>query len=175
MIGHSHVIIGAAAGVVTARLLHADDLAGALVAGISALLPDVDSPESTIGRLLPRWWHALTPGHRGPTHSLVFCAVLGALAYEGQTLLLGRPPASWLLTAAVVVGALSHLAADAMTDRGIPLFWPLWSGHIGLPWPLAFRTGTWPEHVTVTAVIAATLYWTYDLHRVLGPLLTAHR
>jgi inner membrane protein len=175
MLGHSHVIIGAAAGVVTARILHADDLAGALVAGVAALVPDIDTPESTFGRHLPHWWHALTPGHRGLTHSLAFCAALGALAREAQTLVIGRPPASWLLTAAVVVGALSHLAADAVTDHGVPLFWPVWRDHVGLPWPLKFRTGSWREHLTTSAVVAGTLDWAYDLHRVVGPLLAGHR
>jgi inner membrane protein len=175
MLGHSHVLIGAAAGVITARVLHADDLAGALVAGFAALVPDIDTPESTVGRWLPRWWHALTPGHRGLTHSLLACAVLGVLAYEAQTLVLGRPPASLLLTAAVLVGALSHLAADGVTDHGVPLLWPLWRGHFKLPWPLAFRTGSWREHLATTAIVVATLDWAYDLHRVVSPLLATHR
>ena len=59
------------------------------IGAIAGLAPDLDTESSTIGAALPGWWHALTPGHRGLSHSLlavglwwvaawVACAVLGA-------------------------------------------------------------------------------------------------
>jgi len=170
VIGHSHAVIGACAGVVVAHLTHGDPLVGAVVGGIAGLAPDVDSPESTIGRRLPRWWHALTPGHRGVTHSLLWCAALAAAAYGAQWWLLGAPPASPLVGLAVLAGALSHLAADSMTDNGVPLLWPLTRRHLGLPWPFAFRTGSWPEHIVVLGVLGGAAWWTYSLGRVWAEL-----
>jgi membrane-bound metal-dependent hydrolase YbcI (DUF457 family) len=71
MMKRSHAVIGAAAGVAVAHATGASMVAGGIVAGLAGLLPDVDHPHAAVGRLLPRWWHRLTPGHRGPTHSLV--------------------------------------------------------------------------------------------------------
>lgn len=121
------------------------------VGAIAALLPDLDS-ESTLGAILPRWWHALTPGHRGLSHSL-----LAVLAWWGASAVacsgLGiAGSAALLLPALIVAGVVSHLAADALTDHGIcplyPLRWHLRS-------PLAFRTGSWPEPVAVALTCAA--------------------
>ena len=84
MMKRSHAVIGAAAGVAVAHATGASMLAGGIVAGLAALLPDLDHPHSAVGRLLPRWWHRLTPGHRGPTHSLAWCLALAVLA-DGLT------------------------------------------------------------------------------------------
>ncbi|NKB72495.1 MAG: hypothetical protein GKR89_35915 [Candidatus Latescibacteria bacterium] len=98
--------------------LHQDWLAigGALV---GSLLPDMDSPRSTLGRLLPfisgpverRW------GHRTITHGLGLLAGLGGVL----------APLLWLrpgLYAAVLLGYASHLLADCATKSGVPLFYP---------------------------------------------------
>lgn len=162
MKGTSHVIIGAAAGVAVAHVMHGDTLAAAAIGGLFALAPDIDTEESALGRRLPHWWHALTPGHRGVTHSLAWCAAVTALAYGAQCWLLTRPPESPFLVFVVLAGLLSHLAADACTIHGVPLLWPV-RIKVGLPWPLAFRTGTWPERVVTVAVTAGVIWWTYGL------------
>jgi inner membrane protein len=164
VIGHSHAIIGASAGVIVAHVLQGDALAGALLGGVAGLVPDIDAHGTTLGRYIPGW--VPRPGHRGPTHSILFCAALAAAAYGARYWLIGGPPTSWLVSAAVLAGALSHLAADAVTDRGVPILWPLTQEHFGLPWPLSFKTGTWPEHIIVLGVIAGTIGWTYNLTRV---------
>ena len=79
----SHALIGAAAGVAVAHATGAPMLAGGIVAGLAGLLPDIDHPHAAVGRMLPRWWHRLTPGHRGPTHSLVWCLALAVVAGVG--------------------------------------------------------------------------------------------
>ena len=53
----------AAAGVATAKAIGDSMVAGGVVACLAAVLPDLDHPRSAVGRLLPRWWHRLTPGH----------------------------------------------------------------------------------------------------------------
>ena len=91
--------------------------------------------------------------HRGPTHSLLALAAL---------LLLGQWPGlpwaagnfGWLLG----WGFALHLAADALTKSGIPLFWPL-RPRVGFPpvRQLRFTTGTWREGLIVGALTLACL------------------
>src|SRR5918995_5510917 len=91
MMKRSHAVIGAAAGVAVAHATGASMVAGGIVAGLAGLLPDVDHPHAAVGRLLPRWWHRLTPGHRGPTHSLAWSAALAAAVYAGHSAVDGAP------------------------------------------------------------------------------------
>jgi len=86
---------------------------------IGSLLPDVDSPTSAMGRLVPfvsiplerRW------GHRTVTHSLLALGGVGVLAVPLIFV-------SWTLYLALLIGYLSHLIADCATKSGVPLFYP---------------------------------------------------
>jgi len=98
--------------------LHKDYPAlGAAILG--ALLPDIDTPNSSVGRLLPfasipierRW------GHRTITHCLLAVGVLGVLS---GPLVFYRTT----MYAALLIGYLSHLLADCATKSGVPLFHP---------------------------------------------------
>jgi len=162
VLGTSHFVLGAAAGVAVAHVLHGDTLMAAAIGGTMGLLPYVDTEQSALGRRLPRWWHALTPGHRGVTHSLAWCGAVTALVYGLQVWLLTHTPESPYLVLVVLAGLLSHLAADACTDHGVPLLWPI-RVRVGLPWPLAFRTGSWPERVVTVAVVGWVAWWAYGL------------
>lgn len=94
-------------------------LGGAVVVSL-ATLPDVDMR-------LP-----FVP-HRGPTHSLLFLAlvagVLGAAGFllgQGSWRPLGGPVRG--ATFGVVLGTVgigSHLLADALTPMGVNVFWPV--------------------------------------------------
>ncbi|MDC9616110.1 metal-dependent hydrolase [Xenorhabdus khoisanae] len=109
---------------ITPEIAHGDwlhMLPGALLA---SLLPDIDHPSSTLGRLfrfisIPI---ARLCGHRGFTHSL-----LALIA--GITLFQTEIPPDWPIPTdfihAMVVGYISHLIADMLTPAGIPLLWPL--------------------------------------------------
>jgi inner membrane protein len=132
----------------------------AALASLAALLPDVDHPHAAVGRLLPRWWHRLTPGHRGPTHSLAWCAGLGLLVYAVHSGLAGEP-ARPLLALAVLAGAVSHVLADGLTVSGVPLWWPLRRRRTTFLGVLAFPTRSWAEAVVVLGVVTATAWWVY--------------
>ena len=136
MMKRSHAVIGAAAGVAVAHATGASMVAGGIVAGLAGLLPDVDHPHAAVGRLLPRWWHRLTPGHRGPTHSLVWCLALAVLA-----------------------GSLSHVLADGLTVAGVPLWWPFRRRRSVFLGALAFRTRSWAEALVVLGVVAGVGWW----------------
>jgi inner membrane protein len=124
MNGRSHLFIGLSVGVALAAASAAPPL---VVAGIVAaaatgsLLPDVDHRNAKINRYTPPGAGTLTQaiiGHRTWTHSFWFVALL--------SLLVLLPIERWLVVA-LIAGVLSHIAADAMTARGIKLFYPwLW-------------------------------------------------
>jgi len=78
------------------------------------------------------------------------CGGLAALVAVAITTI---APGSIYLALAVVLGMTSHLAADAVTVEGIPLFWPVSRTRQRLP--LIGRTGGWREQVV--AVIAGFL------------------
>jgi inner membrane protein len=95
------------------------DLPAAGAAILGSLLPDLDTPNSAVGRLLPfvsapverRW------GHRTVTHCLL---AVGALGVVSAPLVFYRGT----VYAALLVGYLSHLLADCATKSGVPLFHP---------------------------------------------------
>ena len=91
---------------------------GATILG--SLLPDIDSPRSSLGRLVPfisvpieRKW-----GHRTVTHCLLALLALSVIALP---LCLVRPTCY----AALIIGYASHvILADCATKSGCPLFLP---------------------------------------------------
>jgi len=158
MMKRSHFLVGAAAGMVTAKVLDLPMPEMVLLSGLAGLLPDLDHPSSATGRLLPAWWHRLTPGHRGPTHSLVWCLALAVVVDLGQRVVVG-PAAPPLVALAVLVGVLSHVLADGLTVQGVPLWWPFSRERLVFLGWLAFPTRSWRELAVVTVVVAGALYW----------------
>ena len=139
----SHVVVGMAAWVWAAPHLglpafHVVPLAMAIG---GSLLPDIDHPQSWVGRrvsVISRPLAALS-GHRGFTHSIlavIACALL--LHWQGL---------SRAIVAPIVVGYLSHLAADLLTSSGLRLAWPL-PGRYAMP---LCRTGSLTESLIVVA------------------------
>ena len=96
---------------------HPASLPESVVAMLSALIPDLDSRQSYIGRLLPfiSWPLEYYFGHRTLTHSLLMQLIASAVAY----LLL---PFGMML--ALLTGWLSHVMADMMTPAGVCWLWP---------------------------------------------------
>ena len=84
-------------------------------------------------------------GHRGVTHSvLAVVACLVLLRWQGY----GRGVADPL-----VIGYLSHLAADLLTSSGLRLVWPLRQRQ-AIP---LYRTGSLSESIIVTGVTVYVL------------------
>ncbi len=173
MMARSHVVVGLAAWVAVAPLLHlsATDPAYLGLAVIGSLLPDLDHPGSWIGRRSRPVSTAIASalGHRGVTHSAV--AVLGLVAllvHEGFR----RGGVS-----ALAVGYLSHLAADMLTPQGLPLAWPL-----RRCWGLKLcRTGSPMEAVIVLVLVCGIAWWRlpFGFGRVVGmwrsnPVMHSH-
>ncbi len=131
---------------------------------LGALLPDIDNAQSTIGQRFG--WISKEiqhiAGHRTIFHSLLGLLLGSLLAFGMEQLiivLLAQKgfifPAqfvekSHLVFVAVLIGCVLHIAADGLTEGGVPLLWPNHK-RFGFPpnphW--RFRTGDWPEYVIV--------------------------
>lgn len=148
-----------------------------LMVAYGALLPDIDNARSTLGKkfgLISRGIQH-TFGHRTLFHSFLGLLLGSAIALGVQQiityLLLSRGfiiPAhvvssSQIVFIAVLFGCIMHIAADALTLEGVPLFWPD-RRYYGFPpfrkW--RFRTGSWIEHVIVWVfmlLVAVGIYY----------------
>lgn len=132
--------------------------------GVGALLPDIDNARSTMGRKLG--WISKEiqhiAGHRTLFHSILGLVLGSAIAIGLEQLAiyllaqrqLTAPAqligASHLVFFAVLFGCIMHIAADGLTEGGVPLLWPNHK-RFGFPpnphW--RFRTGDWPEPIIV--------------------------
>ena len=123
---------------------------------LTCLLPDIDHPRSTLGQRF-RWISqpiARAFGHGGFTHSLL--AVLG-----GVTLLRMNLPHGWPVPTdamhGMVLGYLSHIAADMLTPAGVPLLWPCrWRFRLPL---LTTKAGNQLERIFCLALVMGALWF----------------
>lgn len=130
MKGRTHAVLGALTGALVSLALTGEIGAVPVAVGlVGGLAPDLDHPESRLGRLFPfvSVPLGLRYGHRGATHSaqwagyaILVGAVLGAVVAAG----FGRDPLAWgtLTGMSLGLGYLSHILADALSYRsGVPL------------------------------------------------------
>ena len=167
----THAVFGVAALAGAALVTGADPPAYVYPAAVAAAwLPDVDNPRSTLGNGLSRLKNPVlnlltrplswalrttsfvlvrTVGHRTMTHSL-----LGVLLFSLMVWLFLRGFPDLVL--ALVAGYASHIFADALNTRGVPLFWP-----VGKPFrlvPGGVRSGGAVEVAVALVALAFTLY-----------------
>jgi inner membrane protein len=136
MMGITHAAAGALAGAAVAHLTGGNLALCMGVGALAGLLPDIDSPGSTIGRRARpvSAFVKATTRHRGVTHTVWFCVAaalgLGALspvagAYVMRYVHLNAWPTARLVGTLVFWGTLTHLALDACTPSGIKPLAPL--------------------------------------------------
>jgi inner membrane protein len=153
-----------------------------VMVGFGSLLPDIDNARSTYGRKLG--WISKeiqhVAGHRTIFHSLLGLVLGSALAVGLEQLVIyllgqrGLTPsaqfigASHLVLIAVLIGCILHIAADGLTEGGVPLFWPSHKRYGFPPNPhRRFRTGDWPEPVIVfTSMLLVGLGMYYAVIKV---------
>lgn len=115
--------------------------------------------------------------HRGVTHTLLFAAVVGlvagagagwlgvrtGVAFEAPVDVYGAGVASLSVYAALVatLTVVSHLAADALTPAGVPLFWPVSDDRVSLG--VVRADNTLANYGLLVAGALATLAWAYPL------------
>ncbi len=151
MLWRTHFLAGAVAGLLATG--NADIKTAAIstsVAGISALLPDLDDPRSKLGRLVvpASWTVKKLVGHRGPLHSLVGAGIAFVLA----SMFLKT---NSHLIPVIVAGYLSHLVMDSLNPQGVPWLWP-WGKHFSIP---LIPTGSIMEKLLVFPVVVILFCW----------------
>jgi inner membrane protein len=115
---------------------------------VGALLPDLDSPESSYGRLCP-WLskplHSVL-GHRTLTHSLFMVAAIYFLSLQ---------PGVWhFMVPPLLVGYCSHILGDLLIcSSGVGLFWP-GSWRITLN-PFGLKVGGMAEYFLLHLIVIA--------------------
>ncbi|WP_052190902.1 metal-dependent hydrolase [Chitinibacter sp. ZOR0017] len=122
MIAKTHIafasllMVGCSVGIL-GRMPHIYEVA---IAGAAGLLPDLDHPKSTLGRIVPYISIPLAKlfGHRGITHSLL---MVGLVIW----FLLTHPGEREWPVLPLVIGYLSHILGDLLTPSGVPLLWPV--------------------------------------------------
>ena len=102
---------------------------GLAAAAAGSLLPDIDTPTSSVGRPffpLARWINEKL-GHRTATHGLLGALLFG-LAVAGLEALARASgplaPDGSPLAVCLTLGYLSHVLIDTLNKTGVELFWP---------------------------------------------------
>lgn len=190
MIGRTHQVIGLEVGLLTLHALvpvgtvsPATLGMGLVVAHLAALLPDCDQVAASIWKSIPLGG-VVAPvvselfEHRNVTHSLLGMVSVGYV----WGLVVAHLPAAWGVQGQVMwwVGMAayaSHLFADALTEEGIPLFWPH-RYKFGLPpnplQRMRIKTGQWFEMWVVfpcanlLLIATVVVWWPYWQHLLLG-------
>lgn len=105
----------------TAAFHYPIQAAHVLILGLSSLLPDVDYPQSWIGKVFYPVSSFLERkfGHRTITHSVVGCLIFAVL-FSPVFLFVSREFYYLFL-----LGYTSHIVLDTWNKNGVPLLWPL--------------------------------------------------
>jgi inner membrane protein len=143
MTGATHVVIAVSCGIMAG----CSNIELALIAG-GALVPDLDHPRSTIGRIffpvsipLSEWL-----GHRGPFHSFW---LWGLLILAGLI---------WNPFLFIGVGAILHIFADCYTVSGVRAMAP-WTNKLFVFLKRSWRLKTGGSAEFAVLVVFGTLAW----------------
>ncbi|WP_146811437.1 metal-dependent hydrolase [Aneurinibacillus danicus] len=146
----THIATSLLFGYGIASLLSAP-LSAAYYGGVvlGSLLPDIDHPNSYIGRRsfgLANIIHDLC-GHRGITHSLIMWILvfLPALWFYPTLFMFG-----------LTIGYLGHILGDSFSVSGVPLLYPLTKKKF--PAPITYRTGSF-EEILIFIIACILLLW----------------
>ena len=149
-------------------------LVAAVVANnIGALIPDMDSAGNRLWDLLPAGDHVgkvfrrIFYKHRTLSHSLIGAwLVYKLLAWVLPQFLNPTIVDSNIVLASIMIGYVSHLIGDALTEEGIPLLFPI---PISFGFPpirkMRMKTGKWFEKLIVYPAIWIYLFWLIEGHR----------
>ncbi len=128
---------------------------GALIAAICSLIPDLDTPQSIIGRAFPNPsnWISQEFGHRSITHAFITQLIIWLIL----AILVNFDYITTNTAIAIASGWFSHSCADMITKTGVFFFWPSRS-HRQVAWANPkFRTetmgfGEWWWSITMFAI-----------------------
>lgn len=149
-------------------------LFAALVGNIvGALIPDMDTAGNRLWDLFPggdglgKVARRIFYKHRTITHSFVgVYFIFRILAWGLPKIFNPNFIDPHLLLMSIMIGYLSHLFADSLTEEGVPLFFPI-NFNFGIP-PIKrvrIKTGGWFENFVVLPGVGIYLVWFISTHR----------
>lgn len=118
MLYKNHLLVSTAVAMPVMNQTGALTVSNMLALWLGAVLPDIDEPESYIGRRTRGISDLINLifGHRGITHTLLFIGIMGILVF-----LFGfKEIGFWL-----VVGAFLHILEDSFSKSGVKWLLPL--------------------------------------------------
>jgi len=134
---------------------------------VGSLIPDADQAGNRLWDLVPggdfvsRIFRRVFYKHRTITHSLFGTYLL----FKGLEWVLPKIFNAGfvdykILLASIMIGFISHLAADALTEEGIPILFPV-GINFGFPPIKSWRmkTGKWFENLVVLPGVLVYLVW----------------
>jgi len=141
----------------------------AILAIIGALLPDIDTPKSILGRFLRPLaaYIERKAGHRQATHSLLAVLILGLITMP----LMYANLFCWI---ALFLGYLSHLLIDTVNKSGVPLFYPS-SIRAVMPKPEKWRIAVGTKAETIVFIIILIIVFALIPLNQIGLFRALHR
>lgn len=133
---------------------------------IGALIPDMDQSTNRLWDLLPagdylgKFLRRIFLGHRTLSHSLVGMFLLYKLLEWILPKFLNSDFISiQIVIYSIMIGFISHMVADSITEEGVPLLFPI-SFKFGFPPIKSWRivTGKWFENLVIFPSLAAYLF-----------------
>lgn len=173
MTARTHDLIAFASLITVATIFPPENLnvltliGAVLAADMGALIPDMDDGGNRLWHLLPagektgRVLRNVFYKHRSFTHSIIGIYLI----YRFFSWVLPKfLNASFInpnvIISALMIGYLSHLVADSLTEEGIPLLWPI-KINFGFPPIKSWRikTGKWFENFVIYPAIWIYFIW----------------
>lgn len=136
---------------------------------VGALIPDMDQAGNNLWNLFPggtnfgRLFRRIFYRHRTITHSLlgvfIIYSLLSILIYKIINIQFVNPE---ILLHALMIGYISHLLADSLTEEGLPLLFPF-KLTFGIPpiRSIRIKTGRWFENLIVFPSV-----WVYVIYLI---------
>lgn len=136
-------------------------LGAATACALGGLMPDIDHPQSSLGRL---FWFLSVPinnrwGHRGLIHSVLFWSIPLIIGIVSGSKIL-----QWLC-----IGCISHGVLDCLNVSGVRLFLPFSNQTVvcfNRNWRISTAT---PAELIVLGVIVSVIYFTNYTYALGGP------
>lgn len=179
MTGRTHDLaavtaLGAVAILHPIGMVRLSTVIAALIANqIGGILPDIDQPTAPlwknlpIARLFGKFAGRLLGGHRFLTHSILGIVLFGSLARMLLAFIHPLMPNVdvGLVWWAFIIGVVSHLLMDSLTEEGVPWLLPI-PVKFGFPpvkrWRI--KTGQWFEKLVVFPGLILIVVWLTASH-----------
>ncbi len=142
-------------------------LAGLIANAIGSILPDIDQASNKLWSLVPggnwtgNWLRKIFISHRSVSHSILGTYIAYKIIYWVIPNLFNNNFINVnVVIFSLMIGYVSHILIDGITEEGVPLLWPI-------PWKLGFppfkswriKTGHWFEKWVVFPLIVLYIGW----------------